>query len=932
MPVSIPILIEFARSMVSARKEVAMRELASFGRWLKLRRIALELTQAELAALVGCAEITIRKIEADERRPSQQIAELLARHLNLAPAERAGFIDAAQGALSPIRLAPPTQATAPTYQRGYLPVPPTPLIGRAREVLALRARLGHDGVRLLTLTGPGGVGKTRLAIQAATELRDEFADGAWFVNLAPIDDPALVADTIAQALAVREHAGVPLSASLASHLHARELLLLLDNCEQVLAAAPLVAELLAAAPGLMVLATSRAALRLSGEHEFVVPPLDVPPLPSASFHTSGVRESHAAGTSRTPAPRVGEGAADLLRYPAVELFVARAQVARPDFMLTSENAPAVAEICVRLDGLPLALQLAAARSKLFSPQALVARLDRRLNILTMGSRDLPARQQTLRDAIAWSYDLLGADEQVLFRRLAVFVGGWTLDAAEAVCADSATIQQPTTNSQPILDGLTALLDQSLLYQEEVYGEPRFTMLETIREYALEQLEAHGETAVLRERHVRYFLALVERAEPELQRAAAADWLDRLAAERDNLRAALEWGRTAPSGAGVAVATRLAGALWHYWELRGGPREARAQLAAILARAPSETAAQQAVRAKALGAAGDLAANYDDFAAARTYYEESLALFRALGNTHGSAMALFRQGILASCAREPAMECAYYEESLLLFRALEDTWGIASALFRLGSSACWGGDFARATAYLQESLALFDALGDTSNRAPNLCMLGIVAWFEGEYTRAESLLEQGLALAQQVGMQYVIAIGLGQLGRLALARGEYAQAAVLLEQSLALAQEAEDRIMAAFALRALGMVACRQGAFDRADALHREALGLYQERNDRWGIVECLEGLAATACGQGAQSQHEVEATQHSTRTVRLLGAAAALRAILVRPISPVDREDVGRVTSAARGVLGEALFVAAWDAGQTMPLERAIAYAFGEGD
>jgi tetratricopeptide (TPR) repeat protein len=445
----------------------------------------------------------------------------------------------------------------------------------------------------------------------------------------------------------------------------------------------------------------------------------------------------------------------------------------------------------------------------------------------------------------------------------------------------------------------------MLHQEEVHGEPRFTMLETIREYALEQLEAHGETAALRKRHVRYFLVLLERAEPELQRAAAADWLDRLAAERDNLRAALEWGRTARSGAGVAMATRLAGALWHYWELRGGPREARAQLAAILARAPSVTAAQRAIRAKALGAAGDLATNYDDFVAARAYYEESLALFRALEDTHGIAMALFRLGVLASCAREPAMECAYYEESLLLFRALGDTWGIASALFRLGSSACWGGDFARATAYLQESLALFDALGDTSNRAPNLCMLGIVAWFEGEYTRAESLLEQGLALAQQVGMQYVIAIGLGQLGRLAVARGEYAQAEALLEQSLALGREAEDQILTAFALRALGMVACRQGAFDRGGGAAPRGAGVIPRSERSLGHHRVSGGAGGDSlragCTVTARSRGRAALHANST-TAGLCGGAAG---------------DIGRTNIARRSRGCRARHVGgAWRAGR----------------
>jgi predicted ATPase len=409
-----------------------------------------------------------------------------------------------------------------------LPVQPTPLIGRDAEVASLCSLLRRSDVCLVTLSGPGGVGKTRLALQVAAELLDDFDDGAYFVDLAPIGEVALVAPTIAQTLGVRETGNRRLLDSLKDYLREKQVLLVLDNFEHVVAAAPVVAEVLAAAPRLSVLVTSRVALHLRGEKEVVASPLALP------------------DPQRLPPLAV------LSQYAAVELFIERALDVQPNFAVTNENAPAVAEVCYRLDGLPLAIELAAARIKLFAPQTLLARLEKRLPLLTGGARDLPTRQQTLRNTIDWSYELLNAGEQTLFRRLAVFVGGCTLEAAQVICNVEGEL------AWDVVDGLAALLDQSLVQQGDgPDGEPRFTMLETIREYALEQLEAHSEADAVRRRHAEYYLALAETAQPQFQRAERYRWSERTESEHYNLRAALAW---ALEGGDVEIGGRLAVAL------------------------------------------------------------------------------------------------------------------------------------------------------------------------------------------------------------------------------------------------------------------------------------------------------------------------------------------------------------------------------------
>jgi predicted ATPase/transcriptional regulator with XRE-family HTH domain len=606
----------------SHTEEHPMDEIATFGSWLKARRRAVDLTQADLARRVGCTTGMIKKIEQEERRPSRETALRLAQVLELPAAEHDAFVRSARGHLSADRLAtsggpgelPPLRPLRehPGALRANLPLQLTPFIGREQELAALHQRLLDPQVRLLTLTGPGGSGKTRLALAVAEQLVESFRDGVTFVAFAHISDPELVLPTIARTLGLLESDGPTLRESLNSVLRTQQRLLLLDNFEQVLAAITEVATLLAAAPGVKVLVTSRSVLHLVGEH-------NVPVLPLA-----------------LPDPQHLPDLPDLARYEAVALFVQQARAVKPDFHLTRANAAAVAEICVRLDGLPLAIELAAARSTLLTPQALAARLDHRLRLLTGGARDRPARHQTLRGAIDWSYDLLGDEEKALFRRLGVFVGSWTVEATEAVC-------NMDTRGLESLDVLQSLLDTSLIWQTEgPEGEPRLLMLETIREYALEQLAANGELEALRQQHAAYYLALSETAAPEIRGPRQAAWLARLELEHNKLRGVLAWSLAGTSGGEQAtIGLRLAVAVWDFWARQSFGREGRRWLADLLAHSEGTPIGSEAclLQARALLAAGNMALYWGDVHGAQPLLDESQALFQALGDTWGTANVL-----------------------------------------------------------------------------------------------------------------------------------------------------------------------------------------------------------------------------------------------------------------------------------------------------
>jgi predicted ATPase/class 3 adenylate cyclase len=638
-----------------------------------------------------------------------------------------------------------------------LPVQATVLLGREREIGEVRALLRRDDIRLITLTGPGGTGKTRLSLHAAADVIDQFEHGVFLVPLAPLVDPALVPSVIAETLGLRDLSGRSATESLTAFLCDRRLLLVLDNFEQILPAATVVADLLGAAPGLRVLVTSREPLRLRSEREYPVPPLPLP--------------------DRGRPPLLPA----LSRYGAVALFVERAVGIKPDFTLTDDNASAVAEICARLDGLPLAIELAAARIRLLSPEAILKRLEQRLPLLTGGARDLPARLRTMRDAIAWSYDLLDPTEQRLFRRLGVFAGGWTLDSADAICDLGGDC------GLNVLDGLESLVAKSLVVQRQtVDGEPRFGVLETIREFALEQLAASGEESELRRRHAIFFLGLAEEAAPKLLTGEQVAWLEQLDREHDNLRVVLAWslesGADAPAGSDpTEVGLRLGAALGWFWFLRGYAGEGRRWLEAALAR--SEPDRPTPARARALHALRGMALQQGDYGAVQVNAEEGLRIARSVGDRHLIGLSLLHLGVATRHHRgDTETARTLLAESLAVLREVGDAWGAAFALRDLGVAAWLAGDLDGALAYFEESLALFRSTGERFGLSTTLGFLGTATLRAGDHHRAAALLRAALAASRELRDRWTCSAALIRLAHVAATIGDHRAAARLFGAS------------------------------------------------------------------------------------------------------------------------------------------------------
>jgi predicted ATPase/DNA-binding winged helix-turn-helix (wHTH) protein len=723
-----------------------------------------------------------------------------------------------------------------------LPVSRTGFVGREKEAAAARDLLLRPDVHLVTVTGPGGIGKTRLAVEVASTLSEQFPGGVHFVPLSPLSDPGLIAAVIAQALGIRGTGGRSplemLKESLRDSLGA-PMLLLLDNFEHLLQAAPTVAELLVVGSNLKILVTSRAALHLYGENEFPVPPLGLPD----PLRVSPVE--------------------DLSQFPAVALFVQRAVAAKPDFELNRENAAAVAEICARLDGLPLAIELAAARVKVLSPVSLLARLTRRLQFLTGGPRDLPERQQTLRAAMDWSYDLLNSAEQKLFRRLSAFVGGCNLEGVEAVCDTKGDLDLD------LLDGMGSMVDKSLVLQAPlVNGEARFVMLETIREYALEKLEVSGEETATKRAHAAYCLVLAEEAPAVQTGTQPAEQMEHFVAEHGNFRAALEW---LTDTGDAEWGLRLGAALFRFWETREYLTEGRTRLGKLL-KLP-RAAAPTKFRARALFAAGVLAGAQGDYEAADALVRESMNIARQLDDGQGVAVSLNALAVLAQDRGDITAAHALFEESLAVWRELGDSKDVARALSNLANIATMQGDHARASSLYEECLAIFQGLGDRTGVAWSLNSQGDVARDRGDKLAARELYGQGLAIFRELGDRWGIAGTLADLGNMA--------------------REERD--------------------FSAAHSLYRESLKVFQELEHKRGIARLLECFA---CAAAAQSDSE--------RALRLAGAAAALRQKIGAPLTPAEKTKLEANLRCARPGLSETSSAAAWLEGWELPVERAI--------
>ena len=724
-----------------------------FGDLLRHQRRAAGLSQEALAERAGISARGISDLERGvNRTPQRETVLLLAEALSLRGAERTAFDNAARRGASSSRLLAET-----AFDRHVtVPLPLTALLGRDAEVRRLTDLLRRPEVRLVTLIGPGGVGKTRLALAVAAMLSVAFPDGIHFVSLADLRDAPFVLAVLAQSMGLRAGDSRSLGQELAAHVANKRLLLVIDNFEHLLPAAASLATLLEACPRLTVLVTSRAALRLRGEHAVLVEPLAVPDL------------------EHLPLPDA------LAQYPAVALFLERVREQRPRFGLSATNAATIAAVCVRLEGLPLALELAAAQAQLFSPQALLTRLERRLTVLIAGPRDLPARQHTMTATIAWSYDLLIAGEQALFRRLAVFAGGCTLETVEAVCLAGGGLDGD------VLLWLRSLVDKSLLWQTEAAdGAVRFGMLETIREYGLAQLHSSGERATICWAHAQYFLALAAAAEPGLRGAEQGIWLARLETEHDNLRAVLHW--TLREGGDRVLGLRLACHLGYFWTMRSQYREGRQWLQEALAQVP---AAEDSLRATALGHAGNLVYWLGDLAQAQVEYEEALTLWRAAGAPLRVAMALLNVGnmaleqeeydraralyeealaieevandlpirvrllnnlgVLAAAQDAPARALALYEECARVWRELGDNWGLAQQLRNIGDMASILGDLERARDCYRQSLPLLRDLDDRDGVRWTLHSLGFLARQMGDDLRAARLLAAAALLTTQLG--------------------------------------------------------------------------------------------------------------------------------------------------------------------------------------
>ncbi|HEX9987086.1 MAG TPA: tetratricopeptide repeat protein [Chloroflexia bacterium] len=870
-----------------------------FGAWLKQRRKVMGLTQAGLAECVGCSVRTVIQIELGERRPSKQIAELLAKCVNVPSQEVPAFVEYARETPGQADAQTPMPWSSQQRSPNNLPAPPTAFIGRERETAAACALLRRAEVRLVTMTGAPGIGKTRLSLQVASALTGDpdFRDGVFFVALASIRDPGLVASTIARTLKVQEAPGQPLLERLKEALRDRRMLLLLDNFEHVIPGAPVLADLLVSAPGLKVLATSRALLHLYGEYEFPVHSLTLPD------------------------PGEPLQAERLAQYEAVRLFTERAVAAKFDFAITDENAALIAGICIQLEGLPLAIELAAARTRDLTPQAIASRLHSKLDLLVGGPQDLPARQQTLRAAIDWSYDLLNGREQAIFRRMSVFVGGCKQEAVQAVCLLESELEVDLPGS------IASLVDKSLLQQEPAGEDMRLRMLEITREYAWERL-AGSESREIQKRHTEYYLSVAEAAEPQLKGGQQITWLERLEAEHNNLRAALRWSLQHGE---VEIALRLGSALWRFWLIRGYLSEGREWLEEALALGKDSTGAVPAtVRANALNGAGNLAYSAGDYAAALVLHEESLRLRRELGDKQGMAGALNNIAVVWRDRGDYERASTYFEESLSLKRELGDKMGIASSLNNLGVVRQRQSNYDAAQACCEESLLIWRESGEKYGIATALTNLGILQGYRGNYEAARSLHEESLLMRRDLGDKLGISTSLGNIATVVVAQGDYVTARSLHEENLAIRREHGDKPGMAHSFYDLGFVMHRQGDLKQAAWLIKESLSIWRDLGNKQGIAECLAEMAVIAVSMAQAKKHKGQQRATLERAARLIGAAEALSEAIGFQLQRADRDGFDHKAALACAQLGQPTWEALRAEGRALTMEQAVALASRE--